>query len=51
MAMLKPERLNMGTSVGWSPMVAISCERNAEVARQEVRPPRPCSASLFVTSR
>ena len=24
MAMLKPERLNIGTSFGWSPMVAIS---------------------------
>ena len=36
MAMLKPERLNISTSFGWSPMVAISCRRHAEMPRQIV---------------
>ena len=50
MAMLKPERWNIGTSVGWSPMVAISAagtprcrDRNSTTA--------PLLASLLVTSR
>jgi hypothetical protein len=48
--MLKPERLNMSTSFGWSPIVAIFAvgtprwhDRNSTTA--------PLFASLWVTSR
>ncbi len=36
MAMLKPERLNISTSLGWSPMVAISAAGIFRMARQIV---------------
>ena len=50
MAMLKPERLNMGTSVGWSPMVAISATGTPRW-RDRKSTTAPLLASLFVTSR
>ena len=34
MAMLKPDRLNISTSFGWSPIVAISSAGTLQVARE-----------------